>query len=343
VKSFRELSRRSRLYRLRQLANAALVDYGLRGAHLCFLQYSENITYRVEMPGTVHPSDDTNPYVPNRYVLRIHAMGDVESITSELTWLAALSRATDIPVPAPISTPDSKLLTTIVTPGIPNGRVVSLMRWLDGKRLHKGQRPKHLHALGQVVAHLHNFSASWQPPGDFNRPHWDWDSMLGGSMFRHSMRALVKTIPSKFRGPFQTVSQEAKCVMDSLGKGLDAYGLTHADLYPENVLYKAGKAFPIDYEDCGFGYWIWDIALALSPWAWEHEWEQMRDAFQEGYGQIRALPKAQWAQLDFFVAAQFATMVIWSSAFIKNDPKRIIEYESMRNYNGNKLLAYFNR
>ena len=68
----------------------------------------------------------------------------------------------------------------------------------------------------------------------------------------------------------------------------------------------------------------------------------MLDAFREGYVHIRRLPETQWAQLDLFVATQFATMVLWSSALLMNDPKRMAEYVPWRENNGNKLLGYFN-
>jgi Ser/Thr protein kinase RdoA (MazF antagonist) len=343
MKPFGELSRRSRLYRLRKLAETALEAYGLAESGLSFIQYAENIIYRVDVPGSsVIPGSD-GPYLPNRYLLRIHAMGDTEAIASELTWLAALNQEAGLPVPAPVPTPDGKWLATIVTPGMPHGRVVSLMRWLDGQRFRRGLRPKHMEALGQVVARLHEFAAGWQPPAGFARPHWDWDSQLGGNMFEISREELVASMPPQFQEPFQNVSMEAKRVMELLGKGPEAYGLIHADLYPENVLFKSGKAYPIDFEDCGFGYWIWDIAVALCQWAWNQDWERMRDAFREGYGQVRALPEGQWAQLDLFVATQFATMVLWSSAFLKHDPRRVAEYEPWRNDNGHKLIGYFKR
>jgi len=341
MKSYRELTRRGRLHRFRELAGLALDAYGLTGARLSFVQYGDNVIYRVDA-GSLAVIDGS-PYVQNRYLLRILAMGDAEAIASELTWLAALNQEAGLPVPAPLPALDGKLLVTIATPGIPQGRKVSLMRWLDGKKMDKGLRPKHLTALGQVVARLHAFSSSWQPPAGFTRPHWDWDAQLGGSMFRHSREELVASMPSHFQGPFQTVSQEARRVMESLGKGPDAYGLIHADLYPENVLFKAGKACPIDFEDCGYGYWMWDIAVALCKWAWGADWERMRDAFQEGYARIRTLPEAQWAQLDLFVATQFATMVLWASAFLKHDPLRVAEYEPWRDDNGKRLLGYFDR
>jgi len=341
MKPFRELSRRARLYRTRILAETALEAYGLHSAQLRFLQYTANIIYRVDLPGI--PVASKEPYLPNRYLLRILCSDHEQGIASELTWLEALNREAGLPVPAPVATPDGYLLTKINTAEIPQGRIVSLMRWLDGRKIQHGLRPQHLTALGQVVARLHNFSATWLPPAGFERPVWDWDAQLGGSMFEQPREELVETMPVQFREPFNEVSRAAQQTMEAFGKESDAFGLIHADLYPENVLYKDGRACPIDFEDCGYGYWIWDIAVALCEWAWKPDWERMRDAFYAGYSQIRALPEAQWRQLDLFVATQFATMLLWASAFLKDDPGRIEQHTPWRDESGEKLLGYFTR
>jgi Ser/Thr protein kinase RdoA (MazF antagonist) len=343
MKPFRELTRRSRLYRLRALAKEALKTYEINDARLSFIQYFENIIYRVDLPIDAMPSSGASPYTPGRYLLRIHAMSEMDAIDSELTWLAALSQEAGLCVPAPVLTTDGKYLASIITPDIPKGRVVSLMRWLDGRRIRNGLRPKHLTALGKAVAQMHTFSAGWHPPRGFTRPNWDWEAQLGGSMFEHPLEELVESMPAKFHEPFQIISREAKQVMAALSKDSDTYGLIHADLYPENVLYKAGKAYPIDFEDCGYGYWMWDNAVALCQWAWGQDWKPMRDAFREGYDKKRRLPEVQWAQLDLFVATQFATMLLWASAFLKHDPKRVAEYTPWRDESGNKLLGYFSR
>ena len=343
MKSYRELTRRGRLRRLRKLAEWAVAAYGLSGASLRFIQHGENAIYRVDAPPCVAIAVEDGPYLPNRYVLRIHVMDDEEAIASELSWLIALSQEAGLPVPAPVPTPNGEHLVRIVTPEMPHGKIVTLLRWLDGRRLDSQLRPPHLTALGQVVARLHASAASWRPPAGFTRPHWDWDSQLGGSMFDHPREELVASMPAQFQEPFEVVSQEAKQAMEALGKSPEAYGLIHADLYPENVLYKAGQPYPIDFEDCGYGYWMWDIAVALCRWAWGAEWERMRDAFRDGYAQVRTLPEAQWAQLDLFVATQFATMVLWASEFLKHDPVRVAEYQPWRDGNGNKLLCFLER
>ena len=43
------------------------------------------------------------------------------------------------------------------------------------------------------------------------------------------------------------------------------------------------------------------------------------------------------------MAAQYATMVLWASPFIRNDPARRTEHEAWRDEDGAKLLRYLER
>ena len=83
--------------------------------------------------------------------------------------------------------------------------------------------------------------------------------------------------------------------------------------------------------------------MALHPWAWTKEWTEMREAFLEGYTQIRPIPDSQLKHLDLFIAAHHATMVIWASAFILHDPAMKEEHEAWRTKDGDSMLRYFNR
>ena len=343
MKNFRDLSRRERLYRFRQLANNALRVYGLENAELRFLQYGENVIYRVDCPNGPLSLSDNPSYVTDRYLLRLHAWDEPEYINSEMIWLDALANIAKLPVPAPLKTPDGEYLFKISDPDHDVSRWVTLLRWLDGRKLNKGLRQRHLSALGEMAAKLHSFSSTWQPPEGFSRPKWDWDAQLGGSLFDVDRDELIETMPTQFQEPFRIISTKAKDAMGSLGEGSDAFGLIHADLYPENVLYRRGQACPIDFEDCGYGCWIWDIAVALCTWAWGENWERMRDAFFEGYAAERSLPDSQWRLLDVFVATQYATMLLWASAFLAHDPGRSGEYVPWRNDSGQRLLQYFSQ
>jgi Ser/Thr protein kinase RdoA (MazF antagonist) len=343
MKPYNELTRLGRLRRLRKLAEAALEEYGLAGANLTFTHSEGNVIFRVDVPGPTPDQKWDDPYVPNRYNLRILATSQIKDVLGELTWLAALRQEADLPVPEPVSTLNGELLTRITSPEVPDGKLVSLMRWVDGRHLNKGLQTHHSNAWGELVGQLHKFSAGWQPPEGFERPTWDWDGQLSNGVLRTPVDELAASMPEQFREPFEIVSREVRDVMASFGKGADAYGLIHCDMYLENLLFKAGQPRLIDFEDCGYGYWMWDFGVIFSQWPWTIEFPRLRDAFFDGYSQIRTLPETQYKHLDLFMAAQCATMVLWSSMFIKNDPALRSEYEAWRTKEGNKLLRYFER
>jgi Ser/Thr protein kinase RdoA (MazF antagonist) len=340
MRPYHELTRHGRLRRMRALAKAALGAYGLHEARLTFLRYFANVTYRVDGPGPVATGDAASPYVPNRYLLRVLVSNHWDYALGEMTWLAALSHEAGLPVPRPVPTLAGELQTRIATPGLPAGRIVSLMRWVDGRRRTTGLGPRHFRAWGRMVARLHAFAVGWQPPEGFQRYVWDWEGLLGGRGFGNSVEELVASMPGHLQEPFRIVSREGQAVMEGLGKGPDAYGMVHGDMCLDNVLFKAGEVLPIDFEDCGFGYWLWDIAVALEQQPWAEEWFRRRDAFLEGYGQVRTLPESQLEHLDLFVALDSATVVLWASLFLRDDPTRRAEHEAWRDESGGKLLRY---
>ena len=105
-------------------------------------------------------------------------------------------------------------------------------------------------------------------------------------------------------------------VMDEWGKGADAFGLIHADLFlghEGNVLFSGGEARAIDFDDCGFGYWVYDLAVPLCHWQAAAAWPGIRDALLTGYAQIRPLPEKQLAHLDLFMAARHVSENLWAT------------------------------
>lgn len=158
MKPYRSLTRRGRLRRMRKLAEEALALYQMGETRLRFLRYFANITYRVDLPGADGLADDHTPYLPGRYLLRVLASGNWDYARSELTWLAALSGEGGLAVPAPVPTPEGDLLAQVSTPGIPDGRLVSLMRWVDGRKPGAGLTLARFEAWGALVARLHAFA-----------------------------------------------------------------------------------------------------------------------------------------------------------------------------------------
>lgn len=339
MKPYRELTRLGRLRRARRLAETALRAYDLPDARLTFLRYFANITYRVDLPGAAAPG--SGPYLPGRYLLRVLLSGDEAIARGEMTWLRALSQEAGLAVPAPLPARDGELLRRVEAPGVPGGRLVSLMRWIDGRSLKGVPDAGQMRAWGDMLGRLHAFAAGWQPPAGFQRFVWDWDGLLGGRGFHNPVDELVETMPEPLREPFQTVSRQARGVMAALGRGPDAFGMLHGDMFPENLLFKDGRAYPIDFEDCGFGPWLWDVGVAVCIQPWTDAGRRLQDAFLEGYLRVHALGEAQLRHLDLFMAVNYATGVLWASQFLLNEPARKAEHAAWRDENGAPLLRYF--
>ena len=80
-----------------------------------------------------------------------------------------------------------------------------------------------------------------------------------------------------------------------LGKDASLWGLIHADLHRDNILIHQGNVGVIDFDDCGWGYYMLDIASVLDSFfrrvvKQPEDYLSLRNAYLKGYDRIRALP-----------------------------------------------------
>ena len=109
--------------------------------------------------------------------------------------------------------------------------------------------------------------------------------------------------------------------MDDLGKEPNVYGLIHGDCGVDaNVLFWKGEAQVIDFDGSGFGYYLYDIALALEHCWDEPAYPQYLDSLLEGYAEFRPLPAEQLQHLDLFRAAFYVYMGLWAVAMDQTHP-----------------------
>jgi Ser/Thr protein kinase RdoA (MazF antagonist) len=324
MKPFDDLTNLGRIRRMRQLAQAALNAYGFPAARFAFLRQAGNTLFRV------HEASPTLPfkadlYIPGQYLLRIHQPGyqTSEAIGLELAWMAAMCRQASLPVPEPVPTMDGNLLVQVTIPGIPGQRNCSLLRWLKGREIKKDIRPAHYRAQGRLLARLHSFSAQWQPPAGIAKRKFDWDGLFqedsGAGM---PARDAWSLLPQAYIKPFNVVAGQVKQVMEELGKGREVYGLIHGDLgLDANVLFWGGEARAIDFDDSGFGYYGYDLSLALEHCQEDEALPQFREALLDGYLQVRPLPEDQIKHLDHFLAAYYVYLSLWAAAMASQYPR----------------------
>lgn len=337
MKAYEKLSRMERMYRLRQLAQVALEAFDLTDFRFWLLRDDANTLFRVKA-GHVAKKPQNDLFLADHYLLRIHhhSYRTVEGINLELAWLMALRREIDAPVPEPVPARDGRLVVTTSVPGIPGQRTCSLFRWVKGRSYKSSINPHHYRLQGQLMGLLHNHAAQWNYKDD-NVRRYDWRGLFRDDTgVGISASHVLPLLPTKRRKNFEHVAEQIRKITDRWGKGTNVYGVIHADLGVDaNLLFWREKARAIDFDDCGPGYWIFDLAIALEHLYGSEVYSMNRAALLEGYADIRSLPKEQTDHLELFLAAYRVYWCLHAAAIIHLHPQ-------YRQYLNDRIERYSN-
>ncbi len=236
---------------LMQIASKALSAYPqLADGELSLICRSENATFLLTVAG-------------QRYALRLHRADyhDKADIVSELLWLDAL-RDSGIEVPEAVCDGQGERVQTISTPD-GSVRHVVIFYWMAGEMPTTNVDPAAFRALGEVTAGLHQHSRQWQRPEGFRRICWDHDSMVG----EHGHWGRWQDAPRLAASDHPLIFQALDKInhrLTAYGQQQQHYGLIHADLRLTNLLHHQGQTRIIDFDDCGFGWYMHDLAAAIS-------------------------------------------------------------------------------
>ncbi|MEM7292613.1 MAG: phosphotransferase, partial [Pseudomonadota bacterium] len=164
--------------------------------------------------------------------------------------------------------------------------------------------------LGAITARLHQHVRRWALPKTFTRKRWDYSTMLGIRGYWGDWRdALGIDLAGR--------AVLAKCA-DTLEKRLaqwgtepDRFGLIHADLRLANLLVDNNNLAVIDFDDCGFGWFLYDFAAAISFIETSPQIPDAQAAWIEGYRSIKALSKKDVAAIPMFVMLRRQLLTAW--------------------------------
>jgi Ser/Thr protein kinase RdoA (MazF antagonist) len=319
VDAFASLSRRGQLLRLRRVGRTALASYGLEDARLTLQRHEQNTTFRVDARG-------------GSYLLRINRprVHTPDTIGSEMAWLSALRRDTDLGVPEPVAARDGSLVVVARDPGVPEPHSCVLLHWLDGRFMNQRLAPVHLWRVGALVAQLQEHAVTWTPPFGFLRPRVDTltnDAKLestapSAALARHGdhptpedgdralqlVEALVSTDDAAL---FATGLEIVWATTRALAEETGAFGLIHGDLHYENFLFHRGEARAIDFDDCGWGFHLYDLAVTLWELEGRPRYGELRDALLDAYAQFRRLPEDHAIHLRALFILRRMQMLLW--------------------------------
>jgi Ser/Thr protein kinase RdoA (MazF antagonist) len=128
-----------------------------------------------------------------------------------------------------------------------------------------------------------------------------------------SAAACWALLPTEVRARFEAVAARMVEIM-----GLDGdVGLIHADLHLGNALFHRGGVRLIDFDDCGTGPRLYDLAVALWELRERPDYSVFRKALLTGYGALRNIDVTH---LDDFIAVRQVAFDLWYTGIAQVNP-----------------------
>jgi Ser/Thr protein kinase RdoA (MazF antagonist) len=298
------------LDRVTRLAQRALAAYGCHpAAEVRLLNVSENATYLVEDPDS------------GRSVLRVHRLGyhsDAE-IESELAWMDALRAEAGVRTPRVMAATDGRRVVTVAGeaaraggPGGPGGEQRSVVRF----EFLPGTEPvddsvEHFEELGEITARMHRHARQWPRPAGFTRFEWGYDEAFG-AVARWGRWQDGIGVGAEEREVLGRLDAALQARLAAFGTGPGRYGLIHADTRLANLLVDdGGRVSVIDFDDCGFGWYLYDVGTSVSFFEHEPQVPGLIDAWLTGYRHEADLSAADEAEIWTFILFRRLLLVAW--------------------------------
>lgn len=267
-----------------------------------------------DTPLTLLNRSENETWAAGDLVLRLHRQGYhiKPEIASELAWLTALQDLPGLNAVRPI--PGAQGLVTEL-----DGRFVVAFAPIEGQELHPGDDLSRWFApLGEITARLHLHARGWIQPRGFTRNRWDVETILGPQPhWGHWRQAQGLDLQGETLLAHATDALAARLL--AYGTGPDTFGLIHADLRLANLMVNGDQLTAIDFDDCGFGWWAYDLASALSFIETDPRLPELIAAWVEGYTRIASLNPQDRAMIPSLIFLRRVLLTAWLSTRADSD------------------------
>ena len=285
------------------LITRALPLYGLPAdTALTLLNRSENETWRA-----------------GNLILRLHRQGyhTRDEIASELAWLTALQDLPGLRAVRPVMGRDG-MVTQI------DGRHVVGFALIEGQELQPGDDLSRWFApLGDITARLHLQARGWIPPAGFTRKRWDAETILGPRPHWGDWRQ-APGLESQGMALLERATNRLAQDLLAYGTGSEVFGLIHADLRLANLMVDGQGLTAIDFDDCGYGWWVYDLASALSFIETDPRLPDLIACWCEGYTAIAPLRPEDRAMIPAMILLRRVLLTAWLATRADSDTGRAL-------------------
>ena len=287
------------------LATESLARWAeVAGGTPVLINLSENHTFRIDGPGDA------------RHILRLHRphYQSRTAINSELAWLDALVATTDIPVPIPLHGIDGEALQEVAP-----DRFAVLFRFEAGKEPRPEEDLVVLFAvLGRCAATAHSQIADWQQPENFVRPIWDAIGLLEPAGLWGDWRK-APHVEGEVLDDLTSLDAALRADLLRYGTDIDRFGLIHADMRLANLLVEGERVTLLDFDDCGFGWFLYDLAASLSFFETSPQVPALIRSWLSAYMQVRPLKAEDIDMIDALILLRRMALLAWIGSHAETD------------------------
>lgn len=273
------------------------------GGRATLINLSENHTFRIDGPGR------------SRHILRLHRPGyqSGAAIESELAWVAAL-RAAGMPVPRVLGGRDGQRVQRLG-----DDRFAVLFAFQPGREpVPADDLVPLFRTIGGFAATAHRHVETWNPPAGFVRPEWTAPSILDPDGLWGDWRQAPR-VEGQARRTLDRLDRRLRAELAAYGSAPDRFGLIHADMRLANLLVDGDEVTLIDFDDCGFGWFMYDLAASLSFIETSSQAPLLRRSWLDGYTAIRPLSDADLRIIDAMILLRRMALLAWIGSHAETD------------------------
>jgi Ser/Thr protein kinase RdoA (MazF antagonist) len=217
--------------------------------------------------------------------------------------MARLNDTTKLVIPQAILGVDGKGVQVVTHPTTGAEYLCAMFTFVEGispENLSRRAFIRQFERLGEITAILHNDVTAWPESSQAVRFTWDFDELIGPKA------RLGTWLDSPKLNVLDRVVLEntVEVIHDRLaayGKGPDRFGLIHSDLRCANLLINRDQTCVIDFDDCGFSWFMYDFGAAVSFIEDHPDMRKLLRSWVKGYRRIRPLGDADVMELKTFV------------------------------------------
>ncbi|MDC1286404.1 phosphotransferase [Gammaproteobacteria bacterium] len=277
-------------------------------------EFSEKATVSLlsESENKVYLIDD--PAMSEKYVLRVNsgrlAYHNPLSIASEMMWLQALYDDTDIVVPKVLAARDGSLVQTMTAADLDKPRHASVYSFVSGSEPSETELIAGFKRLGKIAARMHLHAKTWTPPANFNRHTWSPDTILDDGQNWGKWQKGV-AIEGESLKLLTRLDQLVRRRLAALPTETESFGLIHADLRLANILVEGDRTAIIDFDDCGYCWFLYELAGALSFLEERPDANDLVASWLEGYRKVNDIPAVIEAEIPTLIMLRRLQLIGW--------------------------------